>query len=359
MEHKKEDRILKYSIIVPVYRCEDFLVDCIESLLNQTYNGDYEILLIDDGSLDKSGIIADRLMEKYPQIRAFHKKNGGAASARNRGIEESRGEYLLFIDGDDTVDAELLATIDEKLKGNSQALIVFGMSFDYYLDGILNRSEKLSCKHSGEYSLGQLLESYQNFFEDNALSSACNKVFLSDIIKQNHLRFREGMTLYEDYDFVLQYLLYVNSIICLNSAFYHYRNNLEDAHLKHRVSDLVKLRNNMATLLESSINFCKEKRSLEHNKQILDVSANLYMRLLIQNLINQKHEISKIGNDLTDYCAEEKFRMVLAYGGKMSNYEQKLLNQVDCRKFKKIYFEFQKRIIILNIKKWLKRILKK
>lgn len=350
---------MKYSIIVPVYGCEEYLADCIESLLNQTYNGDYEILLIDDGSLDKSGIIADRFMEKYPQIRAFHKKNGGAASARNRGIEESRGEYILFIDGDDTVDAELLSSIDEKLKGNKQALIIFGMSFDYYLNGILSRSEILSCKCSGEYSLEQLLGSYQNFFEDNALSSACNKVFLSDIIKQNHLRFQEGMTLYEDYDFVLRYLLYVNSIICLKPAPYHYRNNLENVHLKHRVSDLVKLRINMAILLDSSIKLYKEKRSLENNNQILDVSANLYMRLLVQNLINQKHMISEIGNALTDYCTEEKFRMVLAYGGRLSDYEQKLLNQVDGRKFKKIYFEFQKRKIILKIKKWLKRILKR
>ena len=92
----------KISIIVPVYNVEQYLPRCIDSILNQSF-ADFELLLIDDGSKDKSGAICDEYAAKDSRIRVFHKKNGGVSSARNTGLENSRGEWLSFIDGDDEI----------------------------------------------------------------------------------------------------------------------------------------------------------------------------------------------------------------------------------------------------------------
>lgn len=101
------------SIIVPIYNVEACLRPCIESIQNQTYSN-LEILLIDDGSPDNSGRICDEYAEKDPRIRVLHNKNGGAAAARNAGIDAATGEYISFVDGDDT----LINTMVEELLAN-------------------------------------------------------------------------------------------------------------------------------------------------------------------------------------------------------------------------------------------------
>lgn len=94
------------SIIVPVYNIEEYLPRCVESLRNQTWQ-QIEILLVDDGSTDKTGALCDELAKEDPRIRVFHKENGGTSSARNSGLAEARGEYLGFVDSDDYVEPDM------------------------------------------------------------------------------------------------------------------------------------------------------------------------------------------------------------------------------------------------------------
>ena len=102
----------KFSIIVPVYKVEDYLQACVDSLLAQEeYEDQMEILLIDDGSPDRSGELCDRLAEAHEQIKAFHKPNGGLSSARNYGLDRAAGEYVLFVDSDDVIEPDTLKKI--------------------------------------------------------------------------------------------------------------------------------------------------------------------------------------------------------------------------------------------------------
>ena len=98
---------LKISIIIPVYNSENTLRRCIDSVLNQTFT-DFECLLIDDGSKDRSGEICDEYAQMDSRVRVFHKENGGVSSARNVGLDNARGEWITFCDSDDTVTAEWL-----------------------------------------------------------------------------------------------------------------------------------------------------------------------------------------------------------------------------------------------------------
>ena len=97
----------KISIVIPVFNASQYIAETVESVISQTYTN-WELILVNDGSLDDSGIICDRLSEKDERIRVFHQENSGVSTARNKGIELAKGEWIVFIDSDDYVDRNML-----------------------------------------------------------------------------------------------------------------------------------------------------------------------------------------------------------------------------------------------------------
>ncbi len=119
---------MKFSIIIPVYDVEEYLPNCVESILSQTFT-DYEVILIDDGSTDSSGALCDQYARRHPAFQVIHQANKGQSAARNAGLERARGEYLLFMDSDDFyVDACCLRRISERADGCD--LVVFNWTID-------------------------------------------------------------------------------------------------------------------------------------------------------------------------------------------------------------------------------------
>lgn len=106
--------MVKFSIIVPVYNVEKYIGDCLDSILNQTYEN-FEVIVVNDGSPDNSQDIIDRYAKKDKRIRSFIKKNGGLSDARNYGVSKAKGDYLVFVDSDDSINCELLEKINEVL----------------------------------------------------------------------------------------------------------------------------------------------------------------------------------------------------------------------------------------------------
>ena len=136
------------SIIVPVYNVEKYLNRCIDSILLQTYNN-IEILLIDDGSLDKSSQICDEYMKKDKRIKVIHKKNGGLSDARNAGIDIARGKYITFIDSDDSVEKDLV---------------------EYLYKLVINFNTKMSiCSHRVIFDEGKRIKVLGNGKEEKSL----------------------------------------------------------------------------------------------------------------------------------------------------------------------------------------------
>ena len=343
---------MKYSFIIPVYGCERYLEACVSGILTQKGDHEYEIILVDDGSKDGSGQIADDLAKRHSNVRTFHKENGGAASARNFGLRQAAGEYILFIDGDDTVDDQLLNNVGAALDKNPDALIIFGMSFDYYQGINLVRSQILSCGHEGSISVQELLKQYKSFFYDNALSSSCNKVFSSKIIKENDLRQHEGMTLYEDYAFVLRYLSCVDSVACIAKPHYHYRNELGESHLDRRLENFEKLQENMRRLLQASEGLAAD------SIQLREITANLYLMLLWQHLKVRTYTAEELKNVASAYCTEPHFRKLLMPDVKLGALEESLLKRIENEDFSDILGEIRRRKRIAFLKSAAKRILR-
>lgn len=174
------------SVIVPVYNVEVYLNQCIDSLINQTFKG-FEIVLVDDGSTDNSGSICDEFAEKYDNIFAFHKQNGGLSSARNYGIERANGEYLAFIDSDDFVEHNMF----EHLVGNAlkyNADISMCNFFSYFNDS-KRISREIPEKETTVYRGKKvLLRLYHEF-------AAWNKIYKRNLF--DDIKYPEGK-LYED-----------------------------------------------------------------------------------------------------------------------------------------------------------------
>ena len=121
----------KISIITPVYKVEKYLRKCIDSILNQTFE-DFELFIVDDGSPDSCGVIADEYEVKDKRVHVIHKENGGAPSARNAGIMQAEGEYFYFPDSDDWIEPTYLQELYELALRTEAQLVVSGYTMEYY-----------------------------------------------------------------------------------------------------------------------------------------------------------------------------------------------------------------------------------
>lgn len=213
---------MKYSVIIPAYECADSIESTVNSVLNSGLK-DFEIIIVDDGSKDGTADICDNLEKKHPQVTCIHKENGGVSSARNCGIDVARGEYILFMDSDDGYEDDTLSVATELIEKNKPDLLIFGLSFDYYKGDTIYRSDKLIYPAEGTVSPSEWSSCFSEMFECNALSSACNKIFKTQIIKNNKIRFNKDVFLMEDFLFVLDYLRYTENIRLLPEAIYRYR----------------------------------------------------------------------------------------------------------------------------------------
>lgn len=203
--------MVSISIIVPVYKAEVYLHRCIDSILAQTFT-DWELLLIDDGSPDRSGEICDEYAKKDKRIRVFHKENGGVSSARQRGVKEARGEYTIHADPDDWVEPTMLEELYQKAKGEDADMVIC----DYYVNRG-NQQRYVKQQPSRLDSNTVLHELFQQLH-----GSCCNKLVRRVCYSNYGVNFQLDMSLCED--------LYVNvallqnnlRIVYLAKAFYHY-----------------------------------------------------------------------------------------------------------------------------------------
>lgn len=191
--------MIMISVIVPVYNAGKYLRRCIDSILAQTYT-DFELLLIDDGSTDDSPDICDEYVNKCKwggQIRAFHKPNGGASSARNLGLQHARGEYIVFVDADDWVDATYL---EEILPTSPDEWIISSITFEGIGKSI--PAPMVECTYGTDVV---------RFLNDNltnqAFSGPCCKAYCREVLEKGNIRFREEACWNEDLLFVLDYLV--------------------------------------------------------------------------------------------------------------------------------------------------------
>ena len=213
------------SVIVPVYNVERHLPACIESVLGQTYS-DWELLLVDDGSTDRSGKICDEYAEQNNRIRVFHKENGGVSSARNMGLDNAKGEFIAFLDADDYLDSDLY----------EQALLSIGKNDVLFFHYSMDENGKIYKVHqSGLNDLARNPKNFMLFYgtnkrtfksddycEDTVWSVfSWRMIYRKSFIDQYNLRFDTGIKSGEDRIFIFNVLLNADKI-AVNDDLYGY-----------------------------------------------------------------------------------------------------------------------------------------
>lgn len=200
----------KISVIVPVYNVEKYIRLCIDSIINQTLE-EWECLLIDDGSPDNSGAICDEYAEKDTRFRVFHVANGGVSRARNIGLENMIGEWVIFVDSDDAIATNTLEVCFKLATKNNLDLLQFSLCRDRQL---LNNHD---CRHTGILNLLQYVHTKQ--FNVCVAGSFYNV----GIISNNALYYDERLKLAEDQIFNYKYMNCCSKIMRIDECLYWYR----------------------------------------------------------------------------------------------------------------------------------------
>ena len=201
------------SIIVPVYKVEKYLPRCIDSILAQTF-GDFELILIDDGSPDGCGRICDEYARKDKRIVVIHQKNMGVSAARNAGLDIARGRYIGFVDSDDWIEPQMYEVMMDAIRENGADMAVCGVRYADE-DGKFTRADRLS---EGVYTRAGLLEDV--FAMPNRLGGGCcNKVL--DASKIASVRFKVGMTIAEDALYLFDCFMRIDGAVKIGDALYN------------------------------------------------------------------------------------------------------------------------------------------
>lgn len=241
----------KVSVIVPMYKCEDYLPKCIESLIGQTMK-DIEIVLVDDGSPDMTAMIAERYWREDSRIQIISRSNGGRSAARNTGLDFAHAPFLMFCDSDDYFELDMCQKMYDAINRNNSDLAMCGIGMIYqsnyerYRDDYLYYVVKLT---GGEHRINEHVL-------DSIDYSVCNKILRRNLINRWGLRFPEGVA-YEDYYFASFYTLMSNMITVVDEKLYNY--------IRHRGSMM-------------TMTFSGDKRALDHMTIIERLFYDCYKR---------------------------------------------------------------------------------
>lgn len=291
------------SVIVPVYNAEKYLHRCIKRILAQDYT-DFELLLIDDGSTDNSGTICDEYTIKDNRIRVFHKENGGVSSARNWGLDNAIGEYIMFVDSDDYMLPGMLDVMLSTLESKKADLVVCGTTETGggYWRPIADV----------DYSINQLKENFVSLLHTELLSPPWNKIYKKDIIGNN--RFCEDISFGEDLLFNIQYLEKCENISFIKeSPFYHEKENENSLVVKFNRNRLLDIEKVWVVVDR----FSEDKEGL-YSKYLRDLTV--YIRQLLktkQYLWSEKENI-----------LEEWYSIALIKKLNLFNYKVNYVNRV-------------------------------
>ncbi|WP_458398433.1 glycosyltransferase family 2 protein [Anaerotignum sp.] len=289
--------MITVSFIIPVYNCKVYLPDCIDSIRGAGIH-DYEILLIDDGSNDGSGKLCDELALEEPRIRVIHQKNSGVSSARNRGIREAKGEYILFVDADDT----LLPFGDDALKYLEQNadMVIFGMSSQYYHKGRFVKEELLTVGEEKVFSRGLFAESFGELFNCNYLSPVWNKFLKRSVLIENGLSFDSRLTNFEDLAFTLYAVVNCKTVAALPQCHYLYRVDYDHDKTVERIAKIQDIMGNTDLIAEAFVEF--ERSALaagaKVTRQIWECLLSVYFELFRVKMYTTKLA------DIRRYCRD-------------------------------------------------------
>lgn len=272
---------MRFSIIIPCYNVQHYLRQCVDGVLNQTFE-DYEVILVDDGSPDECPAICDEYSEKSDKVNVIHKSNGGLSDARNAGLDIACGEYVIFLDSDDWWDDKnALSKIDASIKESGADIVIFGMK-KFFSQENRYGDERIPHKCDKAMSAMSKVQLFQYYMRNNVfIASACDKVVSRELIEIDKQRFVKHQ-LSEDIEWCCKLLQKNPKINILEEAFYVYRQQVSTS-----ISSNVGTKN-INCILDVINRYAKK----DAEDPLLHYMANQYV-LLITNFMRLSDEERK------------------------------------------------------------------
>lgn len=298
------------SIIIPVYKVENYLERCVRSVLNQDYQ-DYEIILVDDGSPDRCPQICDELAKEDNRITVIHKHNGGLSSARNAGIKAASGDYFAFLDSDDFWETGKLKYVIQRLKQGYVDMIVYD-TIELFPDGI-KRKRNNHGFFNQDYIVYDKIDYYAKLIEvADFMESACTKVVSRTFLQNNDLLFCEGIT-GEDTEWMIRLLRCADKIGVSNVELfictYGRTGSIQNSIQSKNIIDLL-------STIDKSIDFYKyndnkiKKFEMEQCAYLLSNATGLLRYIKDKNIKTQLIKQLKQRSFLFQYASNRKTLMV-------------------------------------------------
>ena len=272
---------MKYSLIIPVYNVEKYVAKCLASIFNQSYNN-YEVIIVDDGSLDNSAKIIKEFIKNKNKFKYYKKTNGGLSDARNYGVNYATGDYIIFIDSDDYIDNLLLEKLNNVLKNKKYDIVRYGLN-------VVDENDKKLYEVNNAINGNNLEDTIKSILKTGYLENSWLYAYNTDFWRKNNFKFSLNK-IHEDFGLTPIILSKCKSIYCLDYKGYNYvirknsimtQTNYEKLH--KRVMDFKKQfeyhkkailpKNKVNNLLlgysaEAFINKCKELRDEDLKQEI-------------------------------------------------------------------------------------------
>lgn len=269
---------MKISIIIPVFNGEEYIAKCVDSIEQEKrYQKEIDVVIVDDGSIDRTYKVLEQLARQYNNIRTFYKENGGVSSARNFGLSVARGQFILFVDADDTLAPNALSSIMKELKNNKA---------DYYIFPP-EKEVKKGIVQKQKYSvIGKTVpvnEAYEYFYVDGN-NGPWSKLFKLEIIRENNLHYHKELKIHEDVIFCMEYLEHCKDVRYCEDVIYTYSLNEMGAVRKHKIEYL----NNYSTVYYLWLTFLKRH---DLHRHIEDLNCTFLHKMLVTSAKLAKHGI--------------------------------------------------------------------
>lgn len=301
------------SVIVPVYGVENVLSRCVDSILAQTYEN-LEIILVDDGSPDACPAICDEYADRYPQIRAVHKPNGGLTSAWKEGVRHASGDLIGFVDSDDWIEPDMYERLCEELLHQEADMAMAGLVFDYEDPGYPPRRETNRMDMT-VYNQRELRALYPTLLNDGSFigrrlqPSRVTKLFRKKLVEENLDLFEERVTVGEDLQMVFAAVLDAERICTIPDYYpYHYWYNLSSMTGGHDPDYLEKIR-----LLKQRMEAISDEKGVyDFRPQIRNDFLSLAV-MAVKNEIWRNHTDSffKVLQNVRQMCRDEDVKEAL------------------------------------------------
>ncbi|MCM3116038.1 glycosyltransferase [Neobacillus sp. MER 74] len=294
----------KVSIIIPVYNSEDTLKQCVNSVLQQTYQN-IQVILVDDGSNDSSAEICDHFAKTDKRVEVIHMKNSGVSSARNIGIKCATGEYMLFLDSDDYYDECALEKILNFNGAKEVDLVIFGYSeiSENSCKRVIFQSDDKVCSKK-EFLIKTLDINWEMYF-----NVPWNKMYKTRIIKENNIIFDSSMTLGEDAVFNNNVYMYANRIVLADMSLYNYVTTNEGS-LSRNKKPTIDLWEVYYRIFETYVLIFKAQNLYEKYENEINFRYQLYILGMLKNfqynMLNKRNRESISDLRIIGNCLDKK-----------------------------------------------------